>query len=284
MIGLLTRRRRLELVVLIFGSVLLVFAISHHSLGNYTNDETWQLAIVPSSVNSGDYSRFQHTNPMHARLPCLLCHKRDDNSAVPKRSGHLPCSGCHVQQFAERSGPMCSICHSNVETGSVKPFPALRSFTARFDHAKHMQQTGCTTCHRATRGGAVLSVPANVAAHVTCFQCHRPGTDVGGRNIGSCNVCHELGRPSHFAQLAKPFAVNFSHSKHIATRSLNCASCHSVRSGVAGTAQVSEPLASMHFAPARAASCASCHNNKRAFGTADFGDCKRCHTGKTFKF
>jgi hypothetical protein len=28
----------------------------------------------------------------------------------------------------------------------------------------------------------------------------------------------------------------------------------------------------------------TCHNNRRAFGGDDFADCKRCHTGQTFRF
>ena len=283
-VRLLTRRQVLELLVLTVGSILTVYAMSTKVIGNSANEPAVEPVANLVTLSAEDYSRFQHTNPMHARLPCLLCHRRDDNSAVPKRSGHTPCSGCHVQQFSERSGPMCLICHTNVDTGTLKAFPPLRSFSAQFDHAKHVRQTGCATCHRSTRGGAVLSVPAGSQAHITCFQCHRSGAEVGGRNIGSCNTCHVLGRPTRFAQLARPSTVNFSHSKHIASGSLNCASCHSVRAGVARTAQVTEPVASMHFAPARAPSCASCHNNKRAFGPADFNNCKRCHTGKTFKF
>lgn len=283
--GLLHRQRRLELFVLIVGCVLAVVAISANSIENSVVGSTFQPVNNVSVKNEQDFSCFQHTNPMHARLPCLLCHKRDDNSAVPKRSGHLPCAGCHVQQFAERSGPICTICHSNVETGAIKAFPPLRSFNAKFDHAKHVRQTGCATCHRPMRGGAVLSVPSALAAHRTCFQCHGPTSEVGGRNIGSCSVCHDLGRPPQFARLARPPAVNFSHARHTADRTLNCTSCHTVKAGVARmAAQVSEPLVSMHFAPARSFSCASCHNNKRAFGPPDFNDCVRCHTGRTFKF
>ena len=278
------RRRIMELLVLIIGSILAVVAISANSVENSAIESTLQMVKDAPAENDQDFSRFRHTNPMHARLPCLLCHRRDDNSPMPKRSGHLPCSGCHVQQFAERSGPICTICHTNVETGTVKAFPPLRSFNAKFDHAKHVRQTTCATCHRSTRGGAVLSVPAGSTAHTTCFQCHGPTSADGGRNIGSCSVCHELGRPPHFTRLAKPFAVNFSHAKHATNRTLSCASCHSVQAGVARTAQVSEPLVSMHFAPTRSFSCASCHNDKRAFGPPDFNDCIRCHRGRTFKF
>jgi c(7)-type cytochrome triheme protein len=277
-------RRRLELFVLVAGCILMVFAISGSSRSSNEPDTAAAPEIAAADPSAEDFSRFLHTNPMHARLPCLLCHKRDDNSPRPKRTGHLPCSGCHVQQFAEKSGPMCTICHTNSETGAVRAFPPLRSFSAKFDHARHVSQTNCATCHRTSRGGAVQSIPSGASAHTTCYQCHRPDREVAGRNIGSCNVCHELGRPTHFASLSAPYKVNFSHTRHSAVRSLNCASCHTVRSGGSRTDQVSEPLASMHFAPPRASSCASCHNNKRAFGTADFGDCKRCHTGRSFKF
>jgi len=82
-----------------------------------------------------DFSRFTHTNPQHARLPCLLCHQRTDNSARPKRPGHTPCSGCHQQQFADQSNPICAICHTAPPAPALKGFPPLRSFNARFDHA-----------------------------------------------------------------------------------------------------------------------------------------------------
>jgi cytochrome c7-like protein len=39
-----------------------------------------------------------------------------------------------------------------------------------------------------------------------------------------------------------------------------------------------------HHAPARASSCASCHNGQRAFGGDDFAACKRCHTGQRWQF
>jgi hypothetical protein len=39
----------------------------------------------------------------------------------------------------------------------------------------------------------------------------------------------------------------------------------------------------MHFPPAGRQSCASCHNNRRAFGE-DFTQCRRCHEARTFRF
>src|SRR4029079_2410370 len=34
-----------------------------------------------------DFSTFKHDNPNHSRLPCLLCHRRETNSAQPKLPG-----------------------------------------------------------------------------------------------------------------------------------------------------------------------------------------------------
>src|SRR5215831_14119183 len=67
-----------------------------------------------------DYSKFQHSSRNHSRLPCLLCHRRDSNAPVPKRPGasqHLPCAGCHAQQFANAESPICTICHTDAKSG-----------------------------------------------------------------------------------------------------------------------------------------------------------------------
>ncbi|NOT47798.1 MAG: hypothetical protein HOP17_08620 [Acidobacteria bacterium] len=235
---------------------------------------------TPGAVQ--DFSRFQHDNPMHARMPCLLCHKRDDDSATPRVSGHLPCAGCHVRQFADNGSRICTVCHTN--TGAVKRFPGLRSFNVRFDHALHLREANCATCHKPSRRGVALSIPSGVGAHVACYQCHGPRTEVGGRNIGSCQTCHQRGRPTRNSDFAAAFAKNFSHAEHRTVGNLNCGSCHIVQAGRPRGRQVLSPAASMHFARSGVQSCATCHDNKRAFGGKDFSDCKRCHQGTSFKF
>src|SRR5829696_4869403 len=65
-----------------------------------------------SALAQTDYSKFRHDNRDHARLPCLLCHRRDDNSAQPTLPGnaaHAPCTGCHQQQFANTASEICTI-------------------------------------------------------------------------------------------------------------------------------------------------------------------------------
>ena len=229
-----------------------------------------------------DYSHFKHTNDAHTRLPCLLCHRRNDNSArikMPSNINHEPCAGCHQVQFQDASSGICTICHIGGPGGPIKGMPGLQDFTSRFDHGRHIRQTNCATCHTTNRGGRGFSVPSGANAHVTCFRCHTNQAE-----IGSCNTCHVGGRPVRNNDNAKAYSVNFSHTAHVRDAGLSCTSCHSVQAGTGKGRQVTAPAAAEHFAPAGTMSCASCHNNKRAFGPPDFADCKRCHTGKTFKF
>ena len=244
-------------------------------------------AVAPAAVDeeesssAQDYSRFRHQTQQHTRLPCLVCHVRSDNRATLRMPGHIPCSSCHTQQFAQgNSSPICSICHTATD---VKRLPPLRSFNAVFDHGRHVRQTNCATCHKPAARGVALSIPSRSNAHATCFQCHGPQSASGGKNIGSCSTCHQAGRVVRTPQTARAFAVNFSHAEH-ARKGLSCNECHTVRAGQRRGMQVSSPRASMHFAPAATRSCASCHNNRRAFGGNDFSDCRKCHEGSTFRF
>lgn len=271
-------RNRLAITAMIAGCAVFAYAFM---FGSHPSAIASPIAEPVTEPAAQDSSRFRHTSAQHARLPCLVCHTRESNSAKLKLPGHIPCSSCHVQQFADNKSPMCNICHTPT---SVKAFPGLKSFSSRFDHGRHLRLTNCATCHKPSRRGVALSVPSGSTAHTTCFQCHGPQTEVGGRNIGSCNTCHQAGRPTRNSDWARAFAVNFNHSEHLAKRDLNCSSCHTVRAGSARGRQVTSPLASMHFAPAKALSCAACHNNKRAFGGNDFSDCRKCHEGNSFRF
>ena len=235
-------------------------------------------------VAQTNYSQFKHDNPKHARLPCLLCHRRENNSpqpTLPGKASHTPCTGCHAQQFANPASEICSICHTDAQSGKLKSFPPLRSFNVKFDHARHAAAGAtCATCHRRNRNGVGLSIPARLNAHVTCFSCHTPDAQANGRNISSCSTCHQLGRFVRTSDRAAAYRVGFSHANHDASEKLACASCHRVRAG----RQVSSPLPLNHHAPAGASSCATCHNGQRAFGGDDFSVCKRCHKGSQWRF
>ena len=278
----ITWLRIVEAIVLISAIVLFSYAMEVSVAGN-TEPSPDPASNLAAALPEGDYSRFIHSNESHSRLPCLLCHRRDDNSAqmrFPGKTDHLPCAGCHTAQFADKSSPICSICHSNAETGAMKRFPGLRSFTVRFNHAKHTR-TNCATCHQASgRGGVGRSIPDRTAAHTTCFRCHSSKAPFA---LSSCGTCHTPGRLSRTSEWSVAYRKSFNHAEHLA-KNMNCATCHTVKAGTARGRQVSNPLVSMHFAPARLQSCGGCHNGKRAFGPDDFSNCKRCHNPKTFKF
>ena len=246
----------------------------------------------PTQQPAGDFSKFSHTNPMHARLPCLLCHRRETNANAPVRSlGHAPCAGCHVQQFNDPRSPICSICHTDTDSAKppVKPFPKLQSFGFSFDHARHASgaaRASCATCHRPSgRGAVALSIPSGAGAHAACFQCHtQHAAAPDGHDISSCDTCHLLGRTPRTPAWSRAYTTTpFSHAAH-ARKGLACAECHAVRAGVPLARQVSSPFPAQHHAPAGARSCASCHDNKRAFGGDDFNDCTRCHRGPAWRF
>lgn len=233
-----------------------------------------------------DYSKFLHSSRNHARLPCLLCHKREGSSArpnLPGSNGHLPCAGCHAQQFSNSDSPLCTICHTDVKSGAVKAFPRMKSFRVKFDHARHvnMDNVGCATCHSPTRGGVALSIPVSFAAHNTCYRCHTPRAQSSGRDISSCGTCHQLGSYRRTPVFTQAYRVSFSHSRH---QKMTCNECHQVRAGLPQGRQVSKPEPLNHHATGRGQSCMTCHDGKSAFGGDDFSVCTRCHKGATWRF
>lgn len=287
-------RRWLSLSLILLGCVGLVLIIV--SSLRVSTSQTAQAESLRAELFSfdmqeqgADFSKFSHTQT-HAALPCLICHRRESNSPQISLPGHTPCSGCHAQRFNDSRNPICTVCHTDVSSGELKAFPPLKSFKMRFDHALHMTgaarpKIGCATCHQITNRGAALSIPAGFNAHATCFQCHTSrAQSPTGRDISSCSTCHSPGSYVRTSTQANAYKVSFSHAKHGARQRLNCTDCHRVRAGVPQSNQVGTPQPLMHHASPRAQSCLSCHNNRRAFGIENFGDCKRCHQAAHFYF
>jgi c(7)-type cytochrome triheme protein len=300
LVGELTQSRLVAFVFAsIFGGLTLVTVLNSRASGSIPNSRTDLLPAASGKQEQIqfpeglDYSKFLHSNRNHSRLPCLLCHRRETNAprpALPGSKNHLPCAGCHAQQFANSASPICTICHTDPQLGKLKPFPRLSSFNMKFDHARHtrMGGVGCVTCHRSSRAGVAMTIPAGLNAHVTCYQCHGPGAKSGAqensRDISSCGVCHEPGRRVRTSETAAAFRFGFSHAKHDKSEGLTCGECHRVRAGVAQRVQVTAPQPLNHHAAPGALSCVSCHNGKKAFGGDDFSVCKRCHTKTTWHF
>jgi c(7)-type cytochrome triheme protein len=202
---------------------------------------------------------------------------------------------CHSSQFYTAGTPMCFICHSDVSNGrkTLKSFPTTfkESFNVRFDHAQHMNgaarpKNGCPSCHdRQLNRGAALAIPAGLNAHNQCYSCHTPASrSAAGGDLASCSVCHEQKTFARTSTNARAFRVGFTHAKHSARARLECTSCHTLSAGLPQGRQASSPRPVEHFLTGGGQSCASCHNGKRSFGgDLAFKDCKRCHTGTTFR-
>ena len=243
--------------------------------------------------NDSDYSRFLHTSSKHAATACASCHHRADNSSRPGFPGHKDCTGCHLTQFTTPNIPMCSICHRSVN-GDDPPrnsFPEKfkESFNVKFDHAQHMSgaarpRSGCTACHSSPlRRGVALSIPSGLGAHDGCYTCHTPNAQANGRDLASCGVCHAQTAYARTPTDSPAYRVAFSHAQHTGRQRLSCSDCHNYTPGLAQRRQVSSPRALEHF-PNGNNTCATCHNGRRSFGgDLDFKNCRRCHTGSSFR-
>jgi c(7)-type cytochrome triheme protein len=275
-------RRSETQIVSVFGALLVILAVP--MVGRIGESRGQQMKVP----DHGDYSKFEHSSAYHERLPCLLCHRRENNSAQPVTPGgnqHLPCAGCHTKQFADSSNAICTICHSNPPAGTLKTFPRLSSFNMKFSHAAHAGQgsISCGGCHRPARAGVAMTIPTGSGAHTTCFQCHSPQAKSGDRDISSCGVCHEAGRFTRASQMARAFKIGFSHQEHNRDERLACSACHRARAATQRNEMTAPQALNHHAAPGRF-SCMSCHNGKKAFGGDDFSVCKRCHQGPAWRF
>jgi c(7)-type cytochrome triheme protein len=291
------RIARAEILPAVFVCVAAAFALTNLAGGRGAFINAGSRASAASSAaasrDDNDFSKFSHASQRHASLACASCHARaSDNSAQPRLPGHKACTGCHLPQFVTPNAPLCFVCHSTLEgeNPAVKNFPPIRSFAARFDHAQHgagaaRSALGCAACHQpAARRAAALTIPAGLAAHSNCYACHTPDARSNGRDIATCGTCHTAAaRFFRTPTLAPAFRVGFSHAAHGSRQRLSCADCHRASAGLPQSRQVSSPLAAEHFQNSRAQSCMTCHDNRRAFGDANFRDCRRCHKGQTFR-
>jgi c(7)-type cytochrome triheme protein len=299
----LTRRALSLVIVLLFSvcTLLMLFTGRRASAGTngvITSRQPESSAADPSRPVP-DYSTFSHSYPgahaaLSGRWSCSICHNRTDNSAEPKFPGHKACISCHQTEFTTPSSPMCTICHTqeglSQQNPALKRFPgSLSGFTADFDHQQHSvgearPPENCAACHAPARRGISRTIPAGLGAHQTCYQCHTPGRQSGGVDISSCGACHVTGRYGPTSPNARSYGIGFSHADHAARQRLNCDSCHTVaRRGLPQGRQVSSTFPAQHFPNTRAQSCMTCHNGQRSFGETNFNDCKRCHTGPTFR-
>ena len=281
--------------------VIVIIALSLFCFSLIEREPTVAKTLSPLLVLNAqgpdlDYSNFKHTSGRHAALGCTSCHSRaGESGGTPRFPGHKACIDCHSNQFLTPNVPMCSICHTDVNSGNppLKGFPTKfrESFNAKFDHSQHnvgggRPPNGCTDCHSRLGGRTTgQSIPVGISAHNQCYTCHTPSSkSSAGREIASCGVCHRVGGYSRTSTSARAFRLAFSHAKHGGAQKLSCADCHRLTPGLPQGRQVSAPAPTQHFPANRGLTCLTCHNGKQSFGgEATFKDCKRCHTAASFR-
>ncbi len=229
---------------------------------------------------------FSHSVDEHEGISCDACHGREGTKL--EYAGHSSCVGCHFREFVDNKSQICTICHTIApdKPEELRSFPVQfnEGFNMMFDHAQHAvggarPAQGCAACHRPT--GSSQTIPGGISTHSQCFTCH---TEESG--MGSCSTCHDMA-PYTRVRPRKSAVLNyvFSHADHTSKQGVTCVECHSPIPNAPQGKQILFPVAEQHFIrrnPRGAVSCAKCHNNRRAFGEANFADCKRCHTASGF--
>jgi hypothetical protein len=284
MTGSASKLIRIKLVVLM--AAIVIFAVNCWKTDDSANKVSLTLTgvdentVESESIPGKDYGKFSHAVPEHEAIACDSCHAREGSKL--KYAGHASCIDCHMGEFVKSDSNICAICHTNSNTNpaELQAFPARfqEGFNMTFDHALHSKgdakpPQGCAACHGPQ--GASRTISAGISTHSQCFTCHTPES-----NIGSCNICHEIA-PYARVTRAKSDVLNFAFS-HADHNSVGCADCHSAKADAAQGRQITFPIAVEHFARKNSITCATCHNDRRAFGERDFANCMLCHKRSGF--
>lgn len=236
--------------------------------------------------------RFPHAERGHASLACVDCHALADvvagRPAVPGAADHQPCdrSGCHREAFLGVPGPLCAICHRDVEPTAAGASPVhyppargRRALAARFSHAGHLdyaameKQVGfhvaCTDCHVAGERGE-----PSLPDHAVCGRCHAPeAAPPGTPTMGQCRACHPPGgvEPPRQRRLIVG-DLRFHHENHRIDRSgagILCTECHAGSAAVAATGGHPVPTVAV---------CVGCHDDdERTPSSLRMRACSTCH-------
>src|SRR5215204_4278112 len=206
-------------------------------------------AAVPVHASDKTFRAFSHGIPEHKQFECNSCHRREAGNGDLNFAGHDSCVGCHISQFTNpEQQTMCTICHDDMKAAepTLREFPTKfeEGFNMKFVHSAHISgkglpPQGCATCHESAGAGKTL--PVGIEAHATCYTCHTPES-----KIGSCNVCHEVALYRRTPAGRYVFRAVFSHREHSSAQGVNCAECHSVRTGASQGSQVSTIAAQEH--------------------------------------
>lgn len=166
------------------------------------------------------------------------------------------------------------IADSAVEPRTVT-YPTKNAGKVVFSHNNHMVQKGtittCTVCHDGiySLNEKTRFTMCDMEKGKSCGACHN-GKDAFP--LKQCVRCHKT-REVVF-QVKATGATHFSHKKHNALTP-NCVTCHPALYAAGPNRRAT--MADM----SKGASCAVCHNGKKAFG---IDRCITCHPVKTLTF
>lgn len=237
-------------------------------------------------VSGADTIRFSHDK--HRSEACGTCHQAASTSRRSRddlRPTMTACATCHADAAKPRLQE-CSACHVGypqrapeavtkpADWRAVRPAPMdlpAAQPNLRFDHAAHVGQVACGSCHAPDQSGE-----PRLPAESTCNECHD-----GQTAPSTCSTCHPTdGTTGRIATkrhgidaLLRPdnHAVDWRHRHATVARAdgedcmnchteEDCASCH-VES-VAKPFAVHPPnFLSIHSVDARlnAGNCTDCH-------------------------
>ena len=248
------------------------------------------------------------TTPPHiptATVQCSNCHANTAPSFNTYTMAHaavsgMRCDSCHNGSYTAEggkgaagpasypnhvatNGQDCGTCHTSAAT----------TFTSwsggAFTHRS--TDTVCSSCHNGRTATGLTTPPHIPVAAAECSNCHsNTATSFttytmthSAASTSRCDSCHN---GSYAGQGAKGALGTASFAGHVATRGLDCVSCHATAAttfaGWAGGKYVHQ---------AGDTNCSGCHNNTAALGMttpphipSGTAQCSNCHSNSASSF
>lgn len=252
---------------------------------------------APLPAPTAEPDRFPHG--AHGQLTCAPCH--DQAAAIsgqvrmPGADDHAACDGgaCHRPAFVALPGPLCRVCHTQVDpTGRtaspLRTYPSadgVRAQPSRFSHGVHLDRpameaavgfnVACADCHEVDGAGQ-----PGTAGHRACARCH--ADEVGlpdAPRMTACADCHRDGTAPRTPRRLIVRDVRFDHGRQARDARgapVFCSTCHVASGGDDRDGRLAAPAL---------AACVACHDDPARVPTDKrMRVCETCHTEITLTF
>jgi len=282
---------------MIRAAIITAFLVACGSSRNTTPSQT---KGAPSKVPVVDTDRFPHgkhsgsiRNSEGKTLGCIDCHDaqsvREGKVARPGANQHAPCDDgqCHKKEFEKPPGPLCKVCHQNVNpfakgSSPLQSYPErgnVQTLASNFSHKLHLDKEAmekasgshvdCTDCHERNEAKDPM-----LPGHKACARCHEQAPKVkASRAMEKCDGCHpqnvELTRGRRFIQGDLRFA-HATHEKDRSGAAVPCKTCHG------GVEDSPSPRSKLEIP--KMERCAQCHeDSQRSPDRVRMSECGVCH-------